>query len=482
MANHSVHQHNAREGAFDVLSQIEDGAYANLALDAWLEGPGRGLTHADKRLATELVFGVVKNRLTLDWIIDRRVEKLNRLRTGPRIILRLGLFQLCYLDKIPARAAVYEAVELAGRRFNRGAASLVNAVFRGMLRDKLVVAWPDEKQDPAQYLSVRFSHPLWMAERWLARYGMEDAQAFCQYNNAPAPLWIRANTLRVTPESLAGRLQGEGCRVEPGSFAPEALRLQGSPGIRNLASFQEGLFTVQDESSMLAAHALAPLPGQSVLDLCAAPGGKATHLAQLMGDRGAVAAWDIHPHRVELIREAQRRLGIRCIEALCKDASAQPDGQPESCLYDRILVDAPCSGLGVLRRRADARWNRKPEDIPRLAGVQEKILRNALSMLAPGGRLLYCTCTTEPEENRLLIEKVLADSPGCTKGLLSLPALRDCPGREPAGGWDIQLLPFIHGLEGFYMAAIEKPGRQSYRPSDIGTACDTTGGLGGSHG
>ena len=488
---------DARNGAYEVLTRVEEGAYTNLALDAYLEGPGRALSREDKALLTGLVQGVVKHRLTLDWLVDQRIQKINRLKTGPRIILRLGLYQLFWLEKIPARAATFETVELASKRFHSGVASLVNGVMRGWLREKEQIKWPDENKDPAVYLSVRYSHPLWMIGRWLDRYGFAQTEAFCRYNNEAPELWLRTNTLKTTPEALAEKLEKEGCRTKPGRYAPEALGMLDGPGIRNLEPFLEGLFTVQDESSMLPAHGLDPKPGQRVLDTCAAPGGKTTHLAQLMGDQGSIAAWDVHPHRVGLIEENQKRLGIKCIEAACRDAAeirengsapAEPDaagaaatagsvavatvatvftaaglaaygGNGGDGLFDRILVDAPCSGLGVLRRRADARWNRKPEDIEGLAGTQERILRNALSLLAPGGRLLYSTCTTEPEENRLLVEKALAGFPGYRKGRLSLPVISEenrtlLP--DPDRDWDIQFLPFIHGLEGFYMAVIER--------------------------
>ncbi|MCL1848374.1 MAG: 16S rRNA (cytosine(967)-C(5))-methyltransferase RsmB [Clostridiales bacterium] len=517
----------AREGAFDVLMEIENGAYANLSLDAYLESSGRDLSREDRALLTELVLGTVKDRLTLDWMIDQQVKKPAKLEIGPRILLRLGLYQLFRLERIPARAATFETVALAGKIYHRGIASLINGVMRGWLRDQDRLVWPDKEREPALYLSVRYSHPLWLAQRWLNRYGFADTASFFAFNNAAPVLWVRANTLRISPAALAERLVQEGCEVAPGDHAPEALALIKSPGIRNLASFHEGLFTVQDESSMLAAHALGPLPGQRVLDACAAPGGKTTHMAQLMQDRGYVAAWDVHPHRVALIREAQQRMGIKCIEAYVQDAAgahaqgaagvlAQGAADAEGGaakqwepLFDRILVDAPCSGLGVLRRRADERWSRKPEDIPALARLQAEILHHAMSLLAPGGRLLYSTCTTEPEENRLLVEQVLKGRPGYRMGKLAMPqgfgawqpgtlgqpGIHEQPGtheqpgihEQPISGqrycvegaqeprpqlppqpprplrpiWDegdsdVQLLPFVHGLEGFYMAVIER--------------------------
>jgi len=480
----SAQKASAREGALDVLLRIEDGAYANIALDDYLEGLGRGLSPADRGLLTELVVGTVKHRLTLDWIIDRRVNNPGRLQTGPRLLLCLGLYQLRFLDRIPARAAVYETVELARRRHHAGVAALVNAALRSWQREGDARIWPDERKDPAGYLSALLSHPLWIVERWLARYGYEKTRALCEFNNTPPPLWLRTNTLKTTPPALADRLEKEGCRTCRGRYAPEALRLMESPGVRRLEAWGEGLFTVQDESSMLAAYGLAPLPGHRVLDVCAAPGGKTTHLAQLMEDRGSIAAWDLHPHRVELLRENQRRLGIRCIEAYVRDAAqmrAAPTDPADKArdLFDRVLVDAPCSGLGTLRRRADARWNRKPEDIVVLAQLQERILRNALARLTPGGKLLYSTCTTEPEENSLLVEAVLAACPEYKKARLSLRAAAEgaqsllsgpadsaeptdpaaptdvSAQRDSVGDGDVQFLPFLHGLEGFYMALIE---------------------------
>ncbi|MCL2122263.1 MAG: 16S rRNA (cytosine(967)-C(5))-methyltransferase RsmB [Clostridiales bacterium] len=451
---------DAREGAFEILARIEDGAYAGLTLDDWLEGPGKGLSRADKGLLTELVQGVVKRKLTLDWMIDQRVNKLRTLQKGPRILLRLGLYQLYYLDRIPDSAATNETVELAGRRFHRGVASLVNGVLRSWLREKDNLSWPDEERDPVDAIAVRYSHPPWLIERWLARYGADHTKAFCRFNNAPPPRWIRTNTLRISPEGLSEKLASEGCKTEPGRYAPEALVLLDAPEIRKLASFREGFFTVQDESSMLAAHGLQPLPGQRVLDLCAAPGGKCSHLAQLMEDQGRVDAWDIHPRRASLIRETQRRMGIRCIEVSVKDATALLSAEvQESGGYDRILVDAPCSGLGVLRRRADARWRHKPEDIAGLAALQEQILRSALPLLAPGGKLLYSTCTTEPEENRQVLEKTLAGHPAYREGKLALPVIHEENRRllpDPEADGEMQLLPFIHGLEGFYMAVMER--------------------------
>ena len=445
---------SAREGAFEILEQIEQGAYANLTLDQYLEGPGRELSRLDRGFLTELVQGTVKYRLYLDWIIDHLLKNPARLKSGPRNVLRLGLYQLCFLDRVPARAACFETVKLAKKRFHQGVGSLVNGVLRNWLRDAGQVPWPKEEKEPALYLSVCYSHPLWLCQRWYERYGLEGTRTFCEYNNAAPELWLRTNTLKISREELLLRLQNEGCQVRPGRYVPEAVELISGPPIRQLDSFGAGLVTVQDQSSMLASHALRPKPGQRVLDVCAAPGGKTTHIAQQMENQGSILAWDVHPHRVALIAENAARLGITCITPQAHDAASVPE-QKEKGAFDRILVDAPCSGLGVLRRRADARWRKRPEDIRELNLVQKQILENALERLAPGGRLVYSTCTVEPEENTLLIKEVLAKKEAAAPG-----RFREAPlGLEALGlpaGRELQCLPFYHGLEGFFLAAIER--------------------------
>lgn len=444
----------AREGALEVLEQIDQGAYANLALDQYLEGAGKELSRLDKGFLTELVQGTVKYRLYLDWIIDSLLKNPARLKPGPRNVLRLGLYQLCFLDRVPARAACFETVKLAKKKYHEGVGSLVNGVLRNWLRDCSQVVWPDEKENPAEYLSVCYSHPLWMTQRWLARYGLEGARTFCEYNNASPELWLRTNTLKASREQLILRLREEGCQVEPGRYAPEAVELVGGPPVRRLEAFMEGAVTVQDQSSMLVAHALQPRPGQQVLDVCAAPGGKTTHIAQLMQDQGCLKAWDVHPHRVALIAENARRLGITCIHPQAHDALALPEGE-ELAAFDRVLVDAPCSGLGVLRRRADARWRKTPEEIREITKLQRQILHGALDRLAPGGRLVYSTCTVEPEENAMLVDEVLAEKEKQAPG-----RFRPAPlGLEALGlpaGCQLQCLPFYHELEGFFLAAIER--------------------------
>jgi 16S rRNA (cytosine967-C5)-methyltransferase len=446
----------AREIAYRVLEEVEEGAYANLALDQSLRKEQQ-LLSVDRGLITELVYGTVKYRARLDWLVDQTVKKAEKLHIGPRIILRMAFYQLLFMERIPAFAVTNEAVKLARRFFHPGVASLINGVLRNYLRNPEKVLLPDAGQNPLTYLEVVYSHPRWMLERWLTRYGWDNTVKLCAYNNEPAELWIRVNTLRCSPAELAERLISEGCVAERSLRVPEGILLKSAPPLVSLPSFQEGLFTVQDESSMLVAHVASPQPNTEVLDVCAGPGGKTTHLAQLMKNTGTILACDIHQHRLKLIEETAGRLGIRNIKTRLLDATSLAKELEWS--YDLVLVDAPCSGLGVLRRRPDARWRKKEEEIKELAALQNEILENVYQKLTPGGRLIYSTCTLEPEENEQLIEKFKqthADLAGYDlTPYFPYMAQTQAEKAELQRG-SRQFLPFRDGMEGFFIAGVQK--------------------------
>ncbi|MDX9872196.1 MAG: 16S rRNA (cytosine(967)-C(5))-methyltransferase RsmB [Clostridia bacterium] len=445
----------AREAAYLILKETEQGAYANIALDAFFRK--QTLPDRDKRFITELVYGTVKNRLKLDWIIAQLVKKPAKLETGPKILLRSAFYQLLFMERVPPQAVTHEAVKLAKKLFHQGTAGLVNAVLRNFLRNPKQIVWPDAQTDPARYLEIAYSHPAWMIERWLQRYGFAATEELCRFNNQPADLWIRTNTLRTNRDSLVERLHQEGCQTEKSSRVPEGILLLEAPPLLSLPAFQEGLFTVQDETSMLPAHVLGPLPGQTVLDACAAPGGKTTHLAQRMENKGLLIACDVHAHRLKLIEQTAERLGIRIISPVLQDAAQLHCGEERQ--YDLILVDAPCSGLGVLRRRPDSRWRKKAEDIAVLAALQLKILERTCACLKEGGRLLYCTCTMEPEENYEVIEKLLEARPEMKRYDLTayLPYEEELPAaRAELEAGTRQYLPFRDKMEGFFLAGLEK--------------------------
>lgn len=445
---------NARELALKVLYFVEEeGAYANLALNRVLERhrPGK----LDRAFATELAYGVLRSLNTLDWLLEHFLrQSLASQTVWIRNILRLGAYQIMYMDRVPDSAACNESAELARRYGHTGAVVFVNGVLRNLARRGRQIPFPDLKKDPAAHISLRYSHPAWLVKRWLEEYGLEETAALCQANNGPAPNTVRTNTLKVSRQELVVRLREAGLSVEPTPFAPEGLKIEGFFSLHGFAPFEEGLFQVQDESSMLVGHAMAPFPGARVLDAAAAPGGKTTHLAQLMEDKGEIIALDIHPHKLNLIADNCHRLGITSIRPVEGDAR-HPDHQWDSWA-DFVLLDAPCSGLGVLRRRPDARWRKEASAMDEIVRLQQEMLDGVARCVKPGGVLLYSTCTITREENLGQVENFLSRHPEFVLENLSslLPAGLDREGTLSRGY--IQLLPHRHGMDGFFIARFRK--------------------------
>lgn len=443
----------AREIALHVLKAVEsEGAYANLALNRALEHyqPGK----LDRAFATELSYGTLRALNTLDWIISRFLQKpLGAQSVWIRNILRMGVYQVFYMDKVPPAAACNEAVELAKKYGTPGAVRFVNGVLRNIVRQKDDIVFPSAEEDLISHIALRYSHPTWLVDRWLREFGFEETVSLCQANNTTPPNTVRTNTLRTSREDLIRTLEQEGVTVRATRFAPEGLEIKGFLSLRTLSSFHAGVFQVQDESSMLVAHAVNPAHGTRVIDVCSAPGGKTTHLAQLMGNQGVIRALDIHPHKLDLIRENCERLGVTCVETVCQDSRSLP-GDLEGWA-DYVLVDAPCSGLGVLRRRPDARWRKEPGQLPALVRLQEEILRGAARCVRRGGVLVYSTCTITAEENTGQIKRFLENHPDFVLEDLR-PFLPSGLGDAELSRGYIQLLPHIHGVDGFFIARMRK--------------------------
>ncbi len=440
----------ARGMAVHLLTRVEvEGAYANLLLQKSIL---RLADSRDRQLVTLLVNGVLKHRLTLDYALRRHLSKpMSSLPHEVRAILRIGAFQLLFVDKVPPAVAVNESVELA-KEFPKFT-GLVNVVLRKVMEKGWDIPWPDSKREMVRYLSVRYSHPEWMIQRWLKRWGAEETEALCKTNNEPSPTWIRTNTLKISREGLMERLIGEGITVELGTRVPESLRIKDFGALDRLESFREGLFTVQDESSQLVAHVVDPKPGQLVLDACSAPGGKTTHLAQMMQNQGEILAFDVYAHKLGLIDQLAQKLGITIIQTQLGDARDLPGIRLES--QDRVLVDVPCSGLGVIRRKADLRWQKEEQDLKDLPLLQLAILERAASCVKEGGTLVYSTCTTEPEENFELVKTFRSAHPEFEPVNLvdALPFTLEEPGDiQQASKGMIQLLPHRHGMDGFFLA------------------------------
>ena len=429
------------------------GAFPALALDRALSR--HELSPPDRGLATEIVYGVTRRRNTLDWALGLVLSRpLEGLDPWTRNALRLGAYQLLYLDAIPAHAAVNEAVELGKRYGHAGIAKLINGVLRGLARRLPDLPYPDPATDPVAHLALRHSHPEWLVRRWLARFGWAETVALLEADNVAPAFTIRANRLRTSREELLAQLGREGVAAEPGRYHPQALNLLEHPAVTEIPAFGRGLFTVQDETSMLATAALDPRPGDTVLDACAGLGGKTTHLAELMGDDGRVIATDIHPYKLEQLRAAAARLGVGIVEA--RRADARELGGELEGRADAALVDAPCTGLGVLRRRPDARWKKRESMLDEMPELQYEILVSAARCLRPGGVLVYSTCSIEPEENGAVVRRLLSQQPGFSLDPLRphLPASLE-PDLGPGAG-ELQLLPHRHGVDGFYVARLRR--------------------------
>lgn len=437
---------SARDTALRVLSA---GRTASAWADASLKTQLRrdGLTGADAALATRIVYGVLQNRALLDFYLGAYCsQKLSRLQPPLADILRIGAYQILFLDKVPDRAAVNESVELA-KKNGRGAASgLVNAVLRKLSLNKAQLpAIPD--RDETQALSIRYSHPKWLVRRLLALLGREEAESFLAADNAVAPLTVQVNTLRTTAAALAARLADAGVTAAAHPWVPDCLELTGSGDLTELDAFREGLFFVQDPAAKLVSLIAAPQKGGRVIDVCAAPGGKSFGAAVAMGDEGEILACDLHENKLKRIEEGAARLGLKSIQTFAADGTVFRPEWADSA--DTVLVDAPCSGLGIIRKKPDVRY-KSPDDLFTLTVAQAAILENAARYVRPGGVLLYSTCTILPEENGQVVDGFLAGHPDFSRETFALPA----PVGEQPG--ELTLWPHRHGTDGFYICRLRR--------------------------
>ena len=420
-----------REIAVQVLRR--QGAHEFLEDRLDFELSRRSLSPADRGLCHELAFGLVRWQRALDWLIDRKTGGRGQNLTV-QVLLRLGLYQIFWLDRIPDHAAVHETVELCKSLGFSPKAGFVNAVLRGYLRER------DQTIQELQLLkqtqpAVGWSHPDWLVERWQKRWSAENTSALLQWNNTVPLTYARVNTLKTSAADLTRQWTDEGVSFVPRSFpwTPEnvVFELASHPPLATLPSLQQGHFYIQDPSTLFSVHELDPQPGESILDLCAAPGGKTTYIAQLMNNRGRILALDPQPGRLKTLEENCARLGATSVHSSLMSLS------PDSGAFDRILIDAPCSNTGVLRRRIEARWRINAPEIQRLRETQLSLLKTAAAKIKRGGIIIYSTCSLEPEENETLIADFLRDQPA-----FRLQSQR-------------QLLPFADAVDGAYVARLQ---------------------------
>ncbi len=441
---------DARYLAWDVLIAVEGGAFADAALARRLRSAR--LDTRDRALAVRLVYGTLAWQAYLDHIIAAHGRPPAQLDPPIRTLLRMALFQLTKLSRVPDFAVVDTAVELS-KGFRRGAASgLVNALLRRFLREERRVSLP-ATDDLAGHLAVALSHPRWLVDRWLSEYGRAEAEALLRANNEPAPTVIRVNRLRADRQVVRSSLLDAGVAARLTVFSPDGIIIESAIDATALPGYAAGMFTVQSEASQLVAHLLGVEPGAAVLDACAAPGGKATHVAERLGDRGRVVALDRNLHGLENLRRMTRRLGLVSVAVVRADASALPL-RPEQ-QFDAVLLDAPCSGLGTLRQHPEIRWRRTPAQLAELGAAQLRLLAALAPRVCVGGALVYATCTLATVENEEVVHGFLASHPDFVfddpSPWLPPPARRLVDRQR-----FLRTLPHRDGLDGFFAVRLKR--------------------------
>jgi 16S rRNA (cytosine967-C5)-methyltransferase len=408
----------------------------------------------DRGLAAEIVTGTLRWQRSLDHLIEHFAKRtIARMDLEVAIVLRLSLYQLLHLTRVPASAVVDDAVNLTRAARKPSAAGFVNAVLRNVLRQKHKLPLPgrpdreEDREAALAYLGVTHSHPDWLVARWIDRHGFDAAERWVRFNNETPALTLRANALRIRRDDVARALAAHDIETTPARYAPHGLTVvRGNP----LRVPPQGMFFVQDEASQLIPLVVAARRGERVLDLCASPGGKTTAMAADMGDSGTIVACDVRPRRLTLLTETIRASGATHVEVRQVETTG---ALPFDAAFDRVLVDAPCSGLGTIRRDPDIRWRRAEADLPALARDQVTLLERAAAVVKPGGRLVYATCSSEPEENEQVVDAFLGAHPAFTP----IDLRGDSP--EPIAPFldargMMRTLPFAHGLEAFFAAAL----------------------------
>ena len=438
---------SAREAAMLTLAACErQGAWSDGYLKRILRE--QGLDRRDAALASRLCYGVLQNKLLLDWHLARFCKnKLTSLDVKVLCNLRVAAYQILFLDKIPPSAAVNEAVELTKKHCrNPRAAGMVNGILRAMLREE---KHPElNRYDKVESLSLKYSHPVWLVEQFSAALGWEGTEALLAENNRQPPTTAQANPLRVSPTELAEALQKEGVEVQLHPWLSGCFLLHGTGDLERLSSFQKGGFYIQDAAARLAVTAAGVTPGSRVLDCCAAPGGKSFAAAIDMGNQGEIVSCDIHPHKIKLIQAGRDRLGLSVIAPCLQSAMERKEDWVNS--FDTVIADVPCSGLGIIRKKPDIRY-KDPEALRGLPKVQRAILANCSRYVRPGGVLLYSTCTLLRRENEDVVQAFLAENPQFELEPFQLPQFGELP------GW-FTFWPHIHGTDGFFIAKLHRKG------------------------
>ncbi|MCR3956101.1 MAG: 16S rRNA (cytosine(967)-C(5))-methyltransferase RsmB [Gudongella sp.] len=441
---------NVRDAAVRVLSEIEnEGKFSNKILQEYSEND---FSKEDLRLLRELVYGVVENRMFIDEII-KSASSVKMKKIHPMIlqILRIGVYQIGFMDRIPAHASINEAVKLSKKYGHKGTVGYVNGVLRKIERESEVY-FTYENPTTAEGLALRYSHPEFLVNMWVEQFGFEFARKLLMANNSKPLLSLRVNTLKVNRDELMERLSKYDLELLKGELSSDCLRVINPENITETQEFKDGLFTIQDESSMMVTEIASPKSNELILDVCSAPGGKATHLAQRMNNDGRIIARDLYAQKIDLIMDNARRMGIDIIEGEVHDAQVFDEALREK--VDVCIVDAPCSGFGLLRRKPDIKFNRGQEDVEALIKLQSSILKESAGYVKSGGKLIYSTCTLNMDENINQIKRFLRTNSSFKLNPIELPGGKIVSEIQKEGY--IELYPHIHGTDGFFIANMIK--------------------------
>ncbi|USK71593.1 16S rRNA (cytosine(967)-C(5))-methyltransferase RsmB [Peribacillus asahii] len=438
-----------RDIALDILESVEKNqAYSNLMLNNVINK--NQLSSADSGLLTEISYGTIQRKMTLDYFLKPYIKNPKKTQSWVINLLRMSVYQMVYLDKVPDHAILFEAVEIAKRRGHKGTTSMVNGVLRNIQRNG--VASFEEIEDESERLAIRTSHPIWLVKRWIEQFGFEKTADMCEVNLTAPLQTARVNVKKISRSELVSILIEEGYDVEASDILPEAIICYRG-NLAHSESYKLGYLSIQDESSMLVAHALGAGGNDAVLDCCAAPGGKTTHIAEGL-TTGQVYALDLHEHKVKLIKDQAERLGLRNVKTQAADSRHVQDLFNKEG-FDRILVDAPCSGLGVMRRKPDVKYTKTKDDIIKLSSIQQKLLDAAAPLVKQGGRLIYSTCTVDREENDRVAAAFLESHPEFESDLSLKERMPEAivPYVE---GHRLQVFPQYFESDGFFIASFRK--------------------------
>ncbi|MCK9267190.1 MAG: 16S rRNA (cytosine(967)-C(5))-methyltransferase RsmB [Alkaliphilus sp.] len=442
---------NSREGALLILYEInEKDAFSNIAINRELRN--KSYNRLDKNLITELVYGVLENQIYIDYIIEQfSTVKIKKMNPYTLNLLRLGIYQLFFLEKIPDFAAVNETVDIS-KKYCRRTTGFINGILRNVRRNRENIKLPSLDKNIAEYLSIKYSHPQWLVKMFLNNFDKDFTEGLLKANNAVPDLYVRINTLKITVDDCIKLFIDGGYTVEQNSFIEEAVIVKGLHSIEQSDLYKKGYIQIQDLGSMLVTKILDPEEGDLVIDVCGAPGGKAAHMAQLMNNKGSIIARDIYDHKLGLIERNAKRLGISIIRTEKFNGNVLDKKMLNKA--NKVLVDAPCSGLGIIRRKPEIKYRKQYSDIRAITALQYDILKNASRYVKSGGVLVYSTCTISPKENEDIVRKFLIHNPDYTLADIGDKYRDFFPGKHPENM--IQLYPNIHNTDGFFISKMER--------------------------